>query len=121
MWGFSYYFSIEVANILLTVASILFSVVFSILSIVTAKSKSNDEIEKKVIHETFISICTTTFFLLLSIILLIIYVIALGSDEQVILYKIMSNFILFILIHTIMLITMIIKRFVLIFLNDSSK
>lgn len=117
VWGFSYCFTKESANVLLTVVSILFSVLFSILSIIVAKSKTTDEIEKSVVKETFVSICTSSVLLLASMIMLIIYVLIFGDGENTLWPMILSNLILLTLFHVLMLILMIIKRFVLIYIK----
>lgn len=119
VWGFSYCFTKESANVLLTVVSILFSVLFSILSIIAAKSKTTDEIEKSVVKETFVSICTSSVLLLASMIMLIIYVLIFGDGENTLWPMILCNLILLTLFHVLMLILMIIKRFVLIYIKSN--
>lgn len=119
VWGFSYYFTKDAANVLLTVVSILFSVLFSILSIIAAKSKTSDEIEKSVVKETFVSICTSSVLLLVSMIMLIVYVLVFSEGDNTLWPKILTNVILLTLFHVLMLILMIIKRFVLVYLNGN--
>ena len=114
VWGFDYHFLADQANIVLTVVSVLFSILFAILSLITAKSSSNNKIELLVIKETFVSTCTSTVSLLFSIVLLIIYCLIFNIVDSFVL-NIFTNFILIFLMHSLLLLIMVIKRFVLIY------
>ena len=118
VWGFGFWFDSSIANIVLTIASILFSVLFTILSIITSKIGAKDNIESTVIKETFTTISCSTTNLLIGIVLLIIYAILLPHYENQTLYKIVTNIIIFILIHSFMLLLMTIKRFYMVFNKD---
>ena len=115
VWGFGFWFDALVANIVLTITSILFSVLFTILSIITSKIGTKDDVEKIVIKETFTTISCSTTNLLIGIVLLIIYTILLPNYECPIVYKIITNIIVFILIHSFLLLLMTIKRFYMVF------
>lgn len=121
VWGFDYWLNDESANVILTVTSILFSVLFTVLSIITSKTKSNDYIEKKVIQETFCSITMITLWLIILIILSIVYLLIIHKVESIISFKILTTFIFAILIHSFALLLMTIKRFYLVFSNYSEK
>lgn len=119
VWGFGFWFDSSIANIVLTIASILFSVLFTILSIITSKIGTKDIIERTVIKETFTTISCSTTNLLIGIALLIIYTILLPYYENQLVYKILTNIILFILMHSFLLLLMTIKRFYMVFNKDS--
>lgn len=121
VWGFNFQFDASVANIILTITSILFSVLFTILSIITSKIGTKDNVERTVVKETFTTISCSTTNLLIGIVLLIIYTILLPNCEFPIVYKAMTNIILFILIHSFLLLLMTIKRFYMVFNKDEKQ
>ena len=121
VWGFDYQLNSESTNTLLTVTSILFSVLFTVLSIITAKTKSNDEIEKEVVKETFSTITTITLWLIIYILISIAYLLLLSKLSSEILFKILTNCLLAILIHSLALLLMTVKRFYLVFSNTTKK
>ncbi|MDD6801293.1 MAG: hypothetical protein PUE65_01825 [Mollicutes bacterium] len=121
VWGFGYQLGIESANTILTVTSILFSVLFTVLSIVTSKTKSTDAIEKKVIKETFSTITAVTVWLIISILITIVYVLLLPMLECEILFKVLTNFVFAILVHSLALLLMTIKRFYLVYSKEEDE
>lgn len=121
VWGFDYQLNKESTNTLLTVTSILFSVLFTVLSIITAKTKSNDEIERKVVKESFSTITTITLWLIICILISIVYLLLLSKLDNKILFKILTNCLFAVLIHSLALLLMTVKRFYLIFSNNSEK
>ena len=121
VWGFGYQLGIESANTILTVTSILFSVLFTVLSIVTSKTKSTDAIEKKVIKETFSTITAVTVWLIISILITIVYVLLLPMLECEILFKVLTNFVFAILVHSLALLLITIKRFYLVYSKEEDE
>lgn len=121
VWGFDYQLGSESANTILTVTSILFSVLFTVLSIITSKAKSSDVIEKKVVKETFITITTITLWLILSILITIVYLLLLSRWDCKILFKVLTNCIFAILIHSLALLLMTIKRFYLVYSKEENE
>lgn len=121
VWGFDYQLDIESTNALLTVTSILFSVLFTVLSIVTAKTKSTDDIERKVVKEAFTTITATTMWLVFCILVSIVYLLLLSKSDNRILFKILTNCLFAILIHSFALLLMTIKRFYMVFSTTDEK
>lgn len=121
VWGFDYKLDSESTNIILTVTSILFSVLFTVLSIITSKSKSKDSIERKVIQETFCTITTVTIWLIVSIIISIVYSSLLNKIDNFVILKILTNINFAILVHSLALLLMTIKRFYLVFTSSNNE
>ena len=120
VWGFDYKLNIESTNTILTVTSILFSVLFTVLSIITSKSKINDSIERKVVQETFCTITTVTIWFIASIVISIVYSLLLSKIDNHIVFKILTNIIFAILIHSLALLLVTIKRFYLVFTSSNN-
>jgi len=108
--GLDFYFSKKIAEILLTVFSILFTLLFGVMSFITSLLDSNNIIKKQISRETFtaVSFCMLSSFL--SLILLIIYNILLEQISNVICFQIISGVIISLGINLIMMFLMIIKR-----------
>lgn len=121
VWGFDYKLDNESTNIILTVTSILFSVLFTVLSTITSKSKSNDSTERKVVQETFSTITAITIWLIVSIMISIVYSLLLSKIDNNAVFKALTNLNFAILIHSLALMLMTIKRFYLVFTNSNNE
>lgn len=108
--GFNFYFSIEVSNTLLTIFSILFTILFGIMSLLTATFDSSEPIKNRISNETFTAVSFSMFGSLISLVLLIIYIVLLEKIDSVLCFKIFSGIIIALAINIIMLFFMIIKR-----------
>ena len=96
----------DLANLLTTVFSVVFTVLFGFAAIMISKIDSQNDIEKQVAEETFVSIVSTTILSLVSAILSIVLT-KIGSDVCL---KIISGSILFLSLIIIMLTLMVTKR-----------
>lgn len=96
----------NLANLLTTVFSVVFTVLFGFAAIMVSKIDSQNIIEKQVAEETFVSIVSSTILSLISAILSII----LTQVSFDICLKIISTSILFLSLMIIMLILMVTKR-----------
>ncbi|SMC16184.1 hypothetical protein [Mycoplasmopsis agassizii] len=107
VWGFEFTFSIEVANLLTTFFSIIFTVLFGVSSVLLVRTNSNNKIERKAIMETFTSVVNAMLLLIFSTVLLVVYVSQYG---QVIINKIISNIVISFSITSLLLILLATKR-----------
>lgn len=110
VFGFDYYFSVEVSNALLTVFSILFTLLFGVMSLLTSTLDSPDSIKKKISNQAFTAVAFSMFSSLVSLILMIIYIVLLEKISSVICFQILSGVIIMLASNMIMLFFMIIKR-----------
>lgn len=108
--GFHYYFSNEVANALLTIFSILFTLLFGVMSLLTSSLNSSDSTKKKISNEAFTAVSFTMFTSLIVLLLVIIYIALLEKIESIVCFQIMSGAIITIATNMVMLFFMIIKR-----------
>jgi hypothetical protein len=107
----------ELAGILTTVFSLVFTVLFGFAAILVGKIDSKNPIEKQVVEETFVSIISATLLSLISVILSII-VITINSTTTL---PIFSLFIFSISFITVMLLLLIIKRTFIVYSNGKNK
>lgn len=112
VWGFGFVFEIEVANLLVTVFSIIFTVLFGFISVLVGKANSTNKIEKQLVSETFTSIVSAMLLSIISAIFLIIYV---SAKRHVIFDSVISNLVIWFSIVSILLLLMITKRSFVIF------
>ena len=108
--GFDYYFSAEVSNTLLTIFSILFTLLFGIMSLLTATLNSPNSIKKKISNEAFTAVAFAMFSSLVSLLIMIVYIVLLEKISSVICFQILSGIIICLASNMIMLFFMIIKR-----------
>lgn len=109
VYGFNYYFNLDVANALLTVFSIIFTILFGTIAIVSYKNKNDSKIRQEVASQTF---SFTIMVLILSIFvvsLLIIYIPTIKYDNYVFL-TILTSIIMALAIHIFLILLVIIKR-----------
>lgn len=112
VWGFGFVFEIEVANLLITVFSIIFTVLFGFISVLVGKTNSTNKIERQLVSETFTSIVSAMLLYIISAIFLIIYV---SAKRHVIFDSLISNLVIWFSIVSILLLLMITKRSFVIF------
>lgn len=98
--------SVNLANLLTTVFSIVFTVLFGFAAIMISKIDSQNKIEKQVAEETFVSIVSTTILSLFAAVLSI----ALTQIVSELCSRIISTTILTLALIIIMLILLITKR-----------
>lgn len=108
--GFDYCFSIDVSNALLTIFSILFTLLFGVMSLLTATLNSDNITKKKVSNEAFTAVAFAMFISLIVLILMIVYIALLEKISAIIYFKIFTAIIISLAINMIMLFFMIIKR-----------
>lgn len=108
--GFDYYFSIEVSNALLTVFSILFTLLFGVMSLLTSSLNSIDSKKKKISNEAFTAVSFSMFSSLISLVIMIVYIVLLEKIGSTICFQIISAIIIAIASNMLMLFLMIIKR-----------
>ena len=108
--GFEYYFSKEVSNALLTIFSILFTLLFGVMSLLTSTLDSRDTTKRKISNEAFTAVAFAMFSSLVSLIVLIVYIVLLEKITQIICFQIITGVILAIAINMMILFFMIIKR-----------
>ena len=108
--GFDYYFSNEVANALLTIFSILFTLLFGVMSLLISSLNSSDSNKKKTSNEAFTALSFAMLISLIALLLIIIYIALLEKIESTICFQIMSGAIITIATNMVMLFFMIIKR-----------
>lgn len=114
--GFDYSFSKDIANVLLTVFSITFTLLFGVMSILSVTLDSDDKIKKQISREAFTAVSFSMLSSLISLVLLIIYLvlkdyeIVNDYDMNVIIFEVMTGTITFLTLNMIMLFFMVIKR-----------
>lgn len=108
--GFDYCFSIEVSNTLLTIFSILFTLLFGVLSLLTSSLESSDSTKKKISNEAFTAVAFAMLSSLISLIVMIVYIVLLEKNISIICLQIFSGIIIALASNMIMLFFMVIKR-----------
>jgi len=114
VWGFNFIFLADVATVLVTVFSIIFTVLFGFISVLVGKTNSSNKIEKQLVSETFTSIVSAMLLAILSAVLLIIY---LSVPGNILLIKLISNIVIWFSLVSLLLLLMITKRSYIIFSN----
>lgn len=109
VYGFQYSFNIDVANALLTVFSIIFTILFGTIAIVSYKNKDDSKIRQEVASQTF---SFTIMILILSIfvVLLLIIYIPIIKYESFVALSIFTCAIMALAIHIFLILLVIIKR-----------
>lgn len=110
VFGFNYIYSIQMANILLTVFSIIFTLLFGIMSMLSVTLNSDDKIKKQISKEAFSAVSFSMLSSLFCLVLLIIYIAFIETTNYIMLFKILTMIISFLIFNMIMLFLMIIKR-----------
>lgn len=108
--GFDYFFSAEISNVLLTIFSITFTLLFGVMSLLSVTLDSDDKIKKQISREAFAAVSFSMFSSLVCLVLLIIYIAFLEKIDCSLLFKILTVIISLFTLNTIMLFFMIIKR-----------
>lgn len=114
--GFRCIIDDDLASVLTTVFAFVFTVLFGFAAILVGKMESNNDIERKVVGETFVSIVSSTILSLLAAILSIIIL----ETESEMAEKIISCVVYSFSFMIIMLLLMITKRTFLIY-NDKDE
>lgn len=105
------------SGILTTVFSLVFTVLFGFAAIIVGKIDSQNEIEKEVVEETFISIVSSTILSMISVVCSIIVIVI--SVEWV--EELMSVFTFGVSIVTTMLLLLVTKRTFIIYDKNTKK
>ena len=106
VYGLSYQIDIKLAEILTTVFSIIFTILFGFAAVIVEKSKTDNSKKERVIVETFISIATSTTLSLIAIIISIL----LTKFRTELAASILSVFLFTLSFIIIMLLLMVTKR-----------
>lgn len=96
----------ELATVLTTVFSFVFTILFGFAAILVSKLNSTNGIEKRVVRETFVSLMTCTLFALISAIISICII----TVDNRMAEKILSFGLLCISLMMIMLLLLVVKR-----------
>jgi hypothetical protein len=113
-FGFQTVIDDELAGILTTVFSLIFTILFGFAAILIGKIDSKNCIEKQVVGETFISIVSATLLSLISAVLSIIII----KINNVIIISILSLIVFAVSFITVMLLLLIIKRTFIVYSNS---
>ena len=106
VFGMSFKITTQLAELLTTVFSLVFTILFGFAAVIVEKRESDNAIKKRVVSETFVSIITATALSLLAALVSIILT-SMTGDLYV---SVLSVILLAISIHIIMLLLMITKR-----------
>ena len=117
VFGFQEMVDIELAGILTTVFSLVFTILFGFAAILVGKIDSKNSIEKQIVEETFISIVSATLLSLISVVLSI----AIIKVKDTIILSMLSTVVSAISFMTVMLLLMIIKRTFIVYSDAKDK
>lgn len=117
VFGFESVVDIELAGILTTVFSLVFTILFGFAAILVGKIDSKNSIEKRVVEETFISIVSATLLSLISVVLSI----AIIKVKDIVILSMLSIVVFSISFMTVMLLLLIIKRTFIIYSDEKDK
>lgn len=112
--GLSYQIDTQLAEILTTVFSLVFTILFGFAAVIVEKSENNDSKRKRVIGETFVSIVTST---VLSLFAAISSILLTKIDNRVGI-SILSVVVFALSFHIVMLLLMITKRTFIIYCGN---
>lgn len=112
--GFGCVVDDNLAGVLTTVFAFVFTVLFGFAAILVGKLDSNNEIEKQVVGETFVSIMSSNILLLIAAIVSIVIIITNNETSRLVLSIIIYSFSFMI----IMLLLMISKRTFIIYCSN---
>ena len=104
----------NLANLLTTVFSVVFTVLFGFAAIMISKIESQNKIERQVAEETFVSIVSSTILSLVAAVASIV----LTQVETALYIQILSAFIIALSLVIVMLILMITKRTFLLYVDN---
>ncbi len=108
--SFDYCFNKEMANTLLNVFSIMFTLLFGITSILTSTVEGDNEINKKISREAFATASFSMLISLLNLIILILYINLLDFELPITVFMHMSGVVIGLSLLLTMLFLMMIKR-----------
>lgn len=114
---FSFAVECELAELLTTIFSLIFTILFGFASILIGKVDSQNRIEKQIASETFVSIVTATLLALIATIVSIILTQIRADQIRVVL----SGIIYYISFVEIMLLLLITKRTFVVYRNCTKK
>lgn len=117
VYGFPYHIDAKLAEILTTVFSLVFTILFGFAAVIVEKSESNNVKRKIVVEETFISIVTSTALSLFAAIISIMLV----KVTSELIVSILSAILLSLSISITMLLLMITKRTFVIYCEDKEE
>lgn len=109
VYGFNYCFNLDVANALLTVFSIIFTILFGTIAIVSYKNKNDSKIRQDVASQTFSFTIMVLILSIFVVVLLIVYIPIIKYNNFVSL-SIFTCIIIFLAIHIFLILLVIIKR-----------
>ena len=107
----------ELAQILTTAFSLIFTLLFAFQAILVSKKDSNNKVEREVIHQTFVSIVTASIYSLVIIVLSVILMFVSNCTAV----KVLTILVLTLSFMTIMLLLMIIKRTFKVYIHDDNQ
>lgn len=110
IFGFNYWFNKEMASTLLNVFSIMFTLLFGVISILTSTIESNDEIRKKITKEAFATASFSMLISFLNLVILIVYIALQQFEMPTIIFMFLSGIVIVLSLIMMMLFFMIIKR-----------
>ncbi|MGX8711407.1 MAG: hypothetical protein ACQGTM_14320 [bacterium] len=116
-FGFQVIIDDELAGILTTVFSLVFTILFGFAAILIGKIDSKNCVEKQVVGETFISIVSATLLSLISAVLSIIII----KINNALILSILSLIVFAVSFMTVMLLLLIIKRTFIVYSNSRDK
>lgn len=114
VFGLPYQIDIKLAEILTTVFSLVFTILFGFAAVIVERSESDNSKKKRVIGETFVSIVTSTVLSLFAAIISILLI----KIENNIAVSILSVILFTLSFHIVMLLLMITKRTFVIYCED---
>jgi len=114
VFGLPYQIDIKLAEILTTVFSLVFTILFGFAAVIVERSESDNFKKKRVIGETFVSIVASTVLSLFAAIISILLI----KIENNIAVSILSVILFTISFHIVMLLLMITKRTFVIYCED---
>lgn len=117
VFGFESVVDVELAGILTTVFSLVFTILFGFAAILVGKIDSKNNIEKRVVEETFISIVSATLLSLISVVLSI----AIIKVKDTVILSMLSIVVFSISFMTVMLLLLIIKRTFIVYSDAKGK
>lgn len=104
--GIPYQIDVKLAEILTTVFSLVFTILFGFAAVIVERSYSDNDKKKRVIGETFVSIVTSTT---LSLVAAIISILLTIIDNDIVV-SVLSVALFTLSLHLVMLLLMITKR-----------
>jgi hypothetical protein len=116
--GFNYYFNNDMAEILLNVFSILFTLLFGVTSILTSNIQSSNNTKRFVSKEAFAIASFSMLISMLNLIFLIVYSALLQFYFLIYIYQVLTACVITLSLIMIMLLLLVIKRSYITFTAD---